>query len=86
MALCTPLVHDRNFWRELKARVADPDPRARAPVGGEIRTSDQRVVAFQTRPLPDGATLVGFDDVTATRKLEQALNDRSQALAGGGDG
>ena len=81
IALCTPLVHDRQFWRELKARVADPDPRARAPVGGEIRTSDQRMVAFQTRPLPDGATLVGFDDVTATRKLEQALNDRSQALA-----
>jgi signal transduction histidine kinase len=78
--LCTPLVHDRGFWRELKARVADPDPQARAPIGGEIRTSDQRVVAYQTRPLPDGATLVGFDDVTATRKLEQALVDRSQAL------
>ena len=80
VALCTPLVHDRNFWREVKARVADPDPQARAPIGGEIRTSDQRVVAYQTRPLPDGATLVGFDDITATRKLEQALVDRSQAL------
>ena len=80
-ALCTPLVHDRQFWRELKARVADPDPEARAPVGGEIRTSDQRVLAYQTRPLPDGATLVAFGDVTATRKLEQALVDRSQALA-----
>jgi signal transduction histidine kinase len=78
--LCTPLVHDRNFWRDLKARVADPDPEARAPIGGEIRTSDQRMVAYQTRPLPDGATLIGFDDVTATRKLEQALVDRSQAL------
>ena len=78
--LCTPLVHDRSFWREVKARVADPDPQARAPIGGEIKTSDQRVVAYQTRPLPDGATLVGFDDVTATRKLEQALADRSQAL------
>ncbi len=78
--LCTPLVHDRGFWRELKARVADPDPQARAPIGGEIRTSDQRVVAYQTRPLPDGATLVAFGDVTATRKLEQALVDRSQAL------
>jgi len=79
--LCTPLVHDRQLWRELKARVADPDPEARAPIGGEIRTSDQRVMAYQTRPLPDGATLVAFGDVTATRKLEQALVDRSQALA-----
>ncbi len=79
--LCTPLVHDRLFWREMKARVADPDPQARAPVTGEIRTSDQRIVTYQSRPLPDGATLIGFDDVTATRKLEQALADRSDALA-----
>jgi signal transduction histidine kinase len=80
-ALCTPLLHDRVFWRELKARVADPDPQARAPVTGEIRTSDQRIVAYQTRPLPDGATLLGFDDVTATRKLEEAVIARSEALA-----
>jgi signal transduction histidine kinase len=81
VALCTPLVHDRNFWRELKARTADPDPQARAPIAGEIRGSDQRMISYQTKPLPDGATLIAFDDVTATRKLEQALMDRSQALA-----
>lgn len=80
-ALCTPLLHDRVFWRELKARVADPDPQARAPVTGEIRTSDQRIVSYQTRPLPDGATLLAFDDVTATRKLEEAVIARSEALA-----
>ena len=79
--LCTPLVHDRNIWRELKARTADPDPQAREPVAGEVRASDQRIIAYQTRPLPDGATLIAFDDVTATRKLEQALADRSQALS-----
>jgi signal transduction histidine kinase/PAS domain-containing protein len=79
--LCIPLVHDRGFWGELKARVADPDPQAREPISGETRTSDQRIVAFQTRPLPDGATLIGFDDVTATRNLQQALMDRSEALS-----
>ena len=79
--LCTPLVHDRQFWRDLKARVGDPDPRGRSPVAGETRTSDGRVIAFQTRPLPDGATLIAFDDITATRRLEQALADRSAALA-----
>ncbi len=80
-ALCIPLMHDRTFWREMKARVADPDPQARAPVTGEIRTSDQRIVTYQTRPLPDGATLIGFADVTATRKLEEAVIARSEALA-----
>ena len=78
--LCTHLVHDRQFWRDLKARVGDPDPQGRSPVSGETRTSDDRVIAFQTRPLPDGATLIAFDDITATRGLEQALADRSKAL------
>lgn len=78
--LCTPLVHDRQFWLDLKARVGDTDPQGRQPVAGETRTSDQRVIAFQTRPLPDGATLLAFADVTATRRLEQALADRSHAL------
>jgi signal transduction histidine kinase len=79
--LCTPLVHDRAFWLGLKARVGDPDPQGRSPVAGETRASDGRVIAYQTRPLPDGATLIAFDDITATRRLEQALADRSQALA-----
>ena len=79
--LCTPLVHDRQFWRDLKARIGDPDPQGRAPVAGEIRLSDRREVAYQTRPLPDGATLLAFSDITATRGLEQALAERSAALA-----
>jgi len=79
--LCTPLVHDLQFWRDLKARVGDTDPQGRKPVYGETRASDGRTIAFQTRPLPDGATLIAFDDITATRKLEQALADRSAALA-----
>jgi signal transduction histidine kinase len=69
------------FWRELKGRVADPDPSARAPISGEVKTSDSRIVAYQSRPLPDGATLIAFTDVTDARKLESALADREAALA-----
>jgi PAS domain-containing protein len=78
--MCVPKLHDLSFWRELKGRVADPDPQARAPLTGEERTSDGRIVVYQSRPLPDGATLIGFTDVTDTRELESALADRSQAL------
>ena len=78
--LCVPRVHDMAFWRELKARVTDTDPQARAPIAGEVRTSERRIVVFQSRPLPDGATLLAFTDVTDTRDLEGALADRSQAL------
>ena len=77
---CLPYLHDMRFWQELKARVADPGPQARAPISGEIRASDNRQVSFQSRPLPDGATLIAFADVTATRELERALADRSSAL------
>ena len=79
--LCIPRLHDMNFWRELKGRVADTDPQARAPISGEVKTSDSRIVVYQSRPLPDGATLIAFADVTDARKLESALADRSAALA-----
>ncbi len=79
--LCVPRLHDLAFWRELKGRVADPDPQMRAPTSGEVRTSDDRIVVYQSRPLPDGATLIAFADVTDTRDLQSALADRSAALA-----
>jgi len=79
--LCVPRLHDMQFWRELKGRVADPDPSARAPMTGEVKTSDSRIVSYQSRPLPDGATLIGFTDITDARKLESALAARSAALA-----
>jgi signal transduction histidine kinase len=78
--LCLPRLHDLQFWRDMKARVGDPDPHARVAVSGEARTSDQRIVAFQSRPLPDGATLIAFTDVTDTRQLERAVAERSAAL------
>jgi len=79
--LCIPKLHDKNFWAELKGRVADPDPQARAPTTGEVKTSDSRIVVYQSRPLPDGATLIAFTDVTDARKLEGALEAKEQALA-----
>ena len=79
--LCVPKLHDMGFWRELKGRVGDPDPSARAPISGEVKTSDSRIVAYQSRPLPDGATLIAFTDVTDAKKLESALAAREAALA-----
>ena len=78
--LCVPKLHDLQFWREMKARVADPDPQARVAFSGETKSSDGRILSYQSRPLPDGATLIAFADVTDTRQLERALADRSAAL------
>ena len=79
--LCIPRLHDQAFWRELKGRVADPDPESRAPTAGEVKTSDGHILAYQSRPLPDGATLIAFADITDTRKLESALTAKETALA-----
>ncbi len=79
--LCVPRLHDAVFWRELKGRVTDPDPRARIAMSGETKSSDDRILAFQSRPLPDGATLIAFADITDTRRLEKAVAERTAALA-----
>ena len=79
--LCLPRVHDMQFWNDLKARIGDPDPTARVAISGETRSSDRKTIAFQSQPLPDGATLIAFADVTATKELERALAERSGALS-----
>ena len=56
--LCVRRLHDPAFWRELKAGSPTPIRAPASPISGEIKTSDDRIVAFQSRPLPDGATLV----------------------------
>ena len=78
--LCVRRLTDLGFWRELKGRITSPDPVARAPAVGEVVTADGRRLAWQSRPLPDGATLIGFADVTDTRALEDAVRDRESAL------
>jgi signal transduction histidine kinase len=78
--LCVRQVHDMHLWRDLKARVTDTDPEARAPLTGEVRAADRRILAYQSRPLPDGATLLAFADISDTRALEGALADREAAL------
>ena len=77
---CLPLYHDAAFWAGLKARATDPDPDVRRHVDGEITRSDGRVLRWLSRPLPDGATLVAWDDVTASRQTENALRERAEAL------
>jgi len=41
---------------------------------------DGSVIDFTAVPLPDGATLVNFADVTASKRIERALAERNEAL------
>ncbi len=80
-ARCVAVLHDLAFWRDLKGRITDADPGVRLAGGGELRLSDGRWASWTSRPLPDGATLIGFANSTAARRLAEALADKEAALA-----
>jgi len=72
-------LHDDNIvWRTLRAAVTAID--GREPVGARIERRDGMVIDMATMPLPDGATLVTFQDVSDTVNVERALLDRNEAL------
>ena len=77
---CLKLYKDEGFWDDLKARATDPNPEIRRHVASEIELVDNRKITWLSRPLPDGATLIAFNDVTSARKAEAALIERAEAL------
>ncbi len=78
--ICQRTFHDRATWAQVRGRITDPSPEARTEFRGEMRRSDETVLKFLTRPLPDGATLVAFQDITADRRVEDALRERAEAF------
>ena len=75
---CRPLHGDDPTWQSLRATITAIDNRE--PVTGRIERRDGNVVDCATMPLPDGATLVTFQDVTDTVNVERALRERNEAL------
>jgi len=53
---------------------------ARAQTTGRLRRPDNTVIDYAQVPLPDGATLVTFVDVTDSIQIESALRERNDAL------
>ena len=75
---CHALAGDNPIWPALRTTVTAIDDRA--PVNGEIERRDGSVVKCATVPLPDGATLVTFQDITDSVNVERALRERNEAL------
>jgi signal transduction histidine kinase/PAS domain-containing protein len=79
IAACAPLHDDAKLWNELKVAVtglADSRPR----VTGRMQRADGSVLDVATVPLPDGATLLTFVNVTDTANVERALVEKNEAL------
>ena len=79
-SLCTKLFHDMEVWQNIKGHITNPGTEARRETTGEMKRSDGTVVTYLTQPLPDGATLIAFVDMTAARRVEEALRERAEAF------
>ncbi|MCG8512266.1 MAG: PAS-domain containing protein, partial [Rhodospirillales bacterium] len=53
---------------------------SRTVQSGRFERQDGKIVEFATVPLPDGAVLISFLDVTDSARVEQALRQRAEAL------
>ena len=79
--LASNLYPDDEFWHEIHARIGDPTPSGRQESNGLINLRNQIILQYLTRPLPDGATMIAFHDVTAQNRMESVLRDKALALA-----
>ncbi len=65
----------------IKRAATSKSPEDRQSVAGvEISLRDGRAVALGIEPLPDGATLVHFQDITDTKEREKELKERNAIL------
>jgi signal transduction histidine kinase len=77
--LCQPLHGDDATWRALRQVVTAIDNRE-AFARRRLERRDGSVVDCTAVPLPDGATLVTFHDVTDSVNVERVLLERNEAL------
>ncbi len=75
---CRPLFDDDATWRTLRAAITGIDDRSSVPL--RLERKDGSVLDCTTMPLPDGATMLTFQDVTDTVNVERALRERNEAL------
>ena len=77
--LCRPLYDSDEDWDAFRRCVTDIDDE-RSTFEGRFQRLDQTVLAFASFPLPDGATLLTFVDITDEERAEQALLEKNKAL------
>ncbi|HEU0157828.1 MAG TPA: ATP-binding protein [Hyphomicrobiaceae bacterium] len=79
IAQCVGLYDDMPTWAGISRAVTGISDR-RQPLAAQMTRSDQAVIDFAVSPLPDGATLITFVNVTDTKRYEQTLIERNDAL------
>ena len=75
---CRPLFDDATTWRTLREAITAIENRVEVPL--KLERKDGSVLDCMTMPLPDGATMLTFQDITDTENVERALRERNEAL------
>lgn len=76
---CRGLYDDNTVWSSLRAVVTSLLD-SRESLSARMERPDRSVIDLRAVPLPDGATLVVFTDVSDSARIEKALRDRNEAL------
>jgi signal transduction histidine kinase len=79
---CRPLFDDADTWRTIREAVTRIENRVEVPL--KLERKDGSVLDCMTMPLPDGATMLTFQDITDTENVERALRERAEALEAAG--
>jgi signal transduction histidine kinase len=77
-AWCRPLFDDPDNWRTIREAVTRIENRVEVPL--KLERKDGSVLDCMTMPLPDGATMLTFQDISDTENVERALRERNEAL------
>jgi len=72
---CKPLFDDAATWRTIRDAVTRIENRVEVPL--KLERKDGSVLDCMTMPLPDGATMLTFQDITDTENVERALGERN---------
>ena len=75
---CKPLFDDAATWQTLRGAITAIENRIEVPL--KFERKDGSVLDCMTMPLPDGATMLTFQDITDTENFERALRERNEAL------
>jgi len=76
---CGVLQNDENIWLLIK-RAVTAIYDERQSFDGQMCRSDNSIIDYACQPLPDGATLLTFVDVTDRKRVETMLIERNEAL------
>jgi signal transduction histidine kinase len=77
-AWCKPLFDDARAWRTIREGITGIENRN--DVALKLERKDGSVLDCLSRPLPDGATMLTFQDITDTENVERALRESNEAL------